>query len=164
MATWWRSSQSHSQSCSATSYNLVTVSEEAPSRLIIPDTHHFRLPRTPITGAKEGFLILGKKPLTVLWTASAAVLQFCLACPISDDLYNFSELRGAVRAARLCSPARAPTSVPPHPAIDFDATVYLVGFWKAKSRHLITERRKPFHRQRTYRGHHGPRENLEASL
>ena len=47
---------------------------------------------------------------------------------ISDGLYNFSELRGADRAARSCSPARAPTSVPPHPAINSDATVYLVGF------------------------------------
>ena len=47
---------------------------------------------------------------------------------ISDGLYNFSELRGADRAARSCSPARATTSVPPHPAIDSDAAVHLVGF------------------------------------
>ena len=83
---------------------------------------------------------------------------------ISDGLYNFSELRGADRAARSCSPARAPTSVPPHPAIDSDATVYLAGFGEAKSRLLSTVRREPLHRQRSYRGHHGPRENLEASL
>jgi hypothetical protein len=116
---------------SATSCVLVTASEEAPSRLILPSTYYFRLQRThhlnqgglsyPLQEAPNGYVdgICGQ-----LCNSAWPVRNLT----ISDGLYNFSELRGADRAARSCSPARAPTSVPPHPASDSDATVYLAGF------------------------------------
>ena len=116
---------------SATSSVFVTASEEAPSRLILParttsDCSELTNlnqggPSYPLQEAPNGYVdgICGQ-----LCNSAWPVRDLT----ISDGLYNFSELRGADRAARSCSPARATTSVPPHPAIDSDATVYLVGF------------------------------------
>ena len=125
---------------------------------------HFRNACTAplICVPKDGVLIPDKKLLTVFGQQPRTALLFCLACPIFTAVGNCVKRPGGTvvqpsPGAHFCCRHIWQLTLIHHPASQ--------GTAKQDILHLITEREEANpKRQLADRGHHVPRENLEASL